>query len=153
MDTPETFHPGNTATALLSKIGSGCADADFARAVHAAADRAAQTKKRAKVVLTVEVDPRNEVGSLVLTATVEARLPKLPMPSTQFHQGPAGELLDQRDFLMGGGRDESAIKPLPAASSTSGRMSVARTPAPAPLADAPTIAPLRAGKDAAAGKE
>jgi hypothetical protein len=141
MDTPETFHPGNTATALLSKIGSGCADADFARAVHAAADRAAITKKKAKVILTVEVDPHNEVGALVLTANVEARLPKLPMPSTQFHQGPAGELLDQRDFLMGGGRSEApAIRPLPAAaSSASGRHTVARVAATAP--------------DAAAGKE
>lgn len=110
------FHPKNTASELLAKIGNGSADADFARAVHQAVGRAQDTGKAAKVVLTVEIDPRDEVGSLVLRADVVAKLPKLKAPASQMHVGPKGELLSQQEFILGGGPDEAAPKPLPTAS-------------------------------------
>ena len=142
MDSAE-FHHLNTASVLLTKIGSGCTDADFARAVHLAVERASLTKKKAKVVLTVEVDPRDDTGSLVIRAQCEAKLPKLPAPATQMHVGPDGELLTQLEFLMGGGPNEAPPKaitelirgPSPVTSG-SGRLPVvpvAALPPPAPV--------------------
>ncbi len=151
---PNDFNPLNTASTLLAKIGSGSADADFARAMHLAVERANQTKKKAKVVLTVEVDPRDDTGSLILRAEVVAKLPKLPAPSTQMHVGEQGELLNQMEFLMGGGPSERPrpVPPQSAGSSASGRHPVVQPPAPAPVAAAPTLKPV-VGKDAAAGKD
>ena len=152
---PSDFSQLNTASVLLTKIGSGCADADFARAVHKAVDRVIATEKNAKVVLTIEVVCQKTTGALVLSASVEAKIPKLPAPATQMHVGPKGELLTQMEYLMGGGPSEAAEKPLPItanASQGSARMTIAKAPAPAPIAPAPTPAPL-VGKDAAAGKD
>lgn len=159
------FHPNNTASELLSKIGSGTADADFARAVHQAVDRAQDTGKAAKVVLTVEIDPRDEVGSLVLRADVATKLPKLKAPASQMHVGPNGELLSQMEFVMGGGPSERPA-PIPAEprAAASARLKVAAVAAPAPLAAAPKPAPIAGdggpitnpiatGKEAGAGKE
>jgi hypothetical protein len=111
--------------------------------VHLAVDRAKETQKKARVVLTVEIDPRDDVGSLIMRANVEAKLPKLPPAATQMHVGPNGELLTQMEFLMDGGKSE-APKPIPNApsSSASGRMSVAAAPSLAPLAPAVAVAPL-----------
>lgn len=145
------FHPQNTATQLLAKIGSGSADADFARAVHLAVERASQVGKKAKVVLTVEVDPRDETGSLIIRADVVAKLPKLPAPASQMHVGQEGELLTQQEYIFGGGRSEAKQQPIaPPASSASGRHPVVAPPAPAPIANAPKPGPV-VGKDAAAG--
>jgi hypothetical protein len=162
---PNDFHPRNTASELLAKIGYGTADADFARGISQAVTAAQATKKKAKVVLTVEIDPRDEVGSLVLRADVVTKCPKLPAPASQMHMGPRGELLTQQEFILGGGPEERPA-PLPAEkpAATSGRLTVAAVAAPAPLAAAPKPAPLAgdggpiphpiaAGKDAGAGKD
>ena len=135
------FHQSNTASSILAKIGSGCADADFARAIHLAVDRATETQKKARVVVTVEIEPRDEVGALVLRAAVEAKLPKLRPPATQMHVGPSGELMTQMEFLVDGGTTE--VKPITGTSRTaSGRHTLASIPATRPVAAAPTPAPL-----------
>lgn len=142
---PSDFHPRNTASELLAKIGYGTADADFARGISQAVSAAQATNKKAKVVLTVEVNPKDEVGSLVVRADVVTKCPKLPAPASQMHLGPKGELLTQQEFILGGGPDESRPEPIPAAPTTaaaSGRLKVAAVAAPAPLAAAPKPAPL-----------
>lgn len=143
------FHEANRASEILSKIGKGTADIDFARTIHEALDAAELTGKKAKVIVTVEIEPNEERGCLLLRAGVSAKIPKLSPPASQMHRGPRGELLTQQDFLLGGGRDE---RPEPIPSKTSGRMSIVGAPAPAPLASAPAPKPL-VGKDAAAGRE
>lgn len=162
---PSDFHPRNTASELLAKIGYGTADADFARGISQAVTAAQATNKKAKVVLTVEINPKDEVGSLVLRADVVTKCPKLAAPASQMHLGPKGELLTQQEFIMGGGPDERpapiAAEKQPAAAS--GRMAVAKVAAPAPLAAAPRPAPLAGdggptitiatGKEAGAGKD
>lgn len=142
------FHEANRASEVLSKIGKGAADADFARAVHQAIDRAQVTMKKCKVRVEVEIEPDEERGCMIIRAEVSTKLAKLPPPASQMHVGPNGQLLTQQEFLMGGGRDEAPAKPLPIetaaqASSPSGRFPVAKPAAPAPVADAPTPAPLK----------
>lgn len=148
------FHDANRASEVLAKIGRGAADADFARAVHEAIDRAQQTMKKCKVLVEVEID--EERGCLLIRAEVRTKLAKLPPPASQMHVGPNGQLLTQQEFLMGGGRDEAPAKPLPiesaAQSSPSGRFPVAKAPVPGPVASAPTPQPV-AGKDQAAGEK
>lgn len=163
---PKDFNPKNTASELLAKIGYGTADADFARGIGKAVEAAQATNKKAKVVLTVEVNPKDEVGSLVLRADVVTKCPKLPSPASQMHLGPRGELLTQQEFILGGGPDERP-EPIPAAqpaAAASGRHKVAAVAAPAPLAAAPkpaplagdggpAITPIATGKEAGAGKD
>lgn len=147
---PTKFHDANRASEVLAKIGRGAADADFARAVHDAIDRAQQTMKKCKVRVEVEIEPDEERGCLLIRAEVTAKLAKLPPPASQMHVGPGGQLLTQQEFLMGGGRDEAPAKPLPiesAGASPSGRFPVAKAPTPAPVAGAPTPAPLADKKD------
>ena len=141
---PTKFHEANRASEVLAKIGRGAADADFARAVHEAIDRAQQTMKKCKVRVEVEIEPDEERGCLLIRAEVTAKLAKLPPPSSQMHVGPGGQLLTQQEFLMGGGRDEAPAKPLPieSAATPSGRFPVAKAPTPAPLAAAPAPAPI-----------
>ncbi len=151
------FHELNRASEVLAKIGKGAADADFARAIHQAIDRAQDTMKKCKVRVEVEIDPDQERGCLLIRAKVTTRLAELPPPASQMHVGEAGQLLTQQEFLMGGGRDEAPplqMKPtLPVATETpSGRFTIVPPPAPAPVADLPTPQPV-AGKDLAAGKE
>ncbi len=153
------YHEQNRASAVLAKIGGGSADADFARAMATVLDRVRLVEKSAKLVLTISVTPRKDLGCVELRAHVEAKLPKLIPPASQMHLGPAGELLSQMDFLMGGGPSEAKPQPVADArampqpvASASGRLpAMAARPAPAALADAPQPAPL-VGKDAAAGK-
>jgi hypothetical protein len=158
MTTTTNFHEANRASEVLSKIGRGQADADFARAIHEAIDRVTETGKKAKVVTTVTIEPNEERGGgLLLRADIVAKLPMLPSPASQMHVGPAGNLMTQQDFLMGGGRDESPPKPLPieqaaAANTASGRFKIVVPPVTAPVAAAPAPKPL-VGKDAAAGKD
>lgn len=151
------FHDANRASEILAKIGRGAADADFARAFHEAIDRAQQTMKKCKVVTTVEVEPDEERGCLLVRVDIVAKLAKLPVPASQMHVGPGGGLLTQQEWLMGGGRDEAPLsaKPQPVegqAASPSGRFKVVQPPAPAPVAAAPTPKPM-VGKDAAAGEQ
>ena len=136
------FHQSNTASQILSKIGSGCADADFARAIHLAVDRATETQKKARVVVTVEIEPRDEVGALVLRAAVEAKLPKLRPPATQMHVGPSGELMTQMEFLVDGGPAETKAPISGTSRTASGRHTIAALPAAQPVAAAPAPAPL-----------
>lgn len=155
---PTKFHDANRASEVLAKIGRGAADADFARAVHEAIDRAQQTMKKCKVLVEVEIDPDEERGCLLIRAEVRTKLAKLPPPASQMHVGAGGQLLTQQEFLMGGGRDEAplSVKPAPidgaAQASPSGRFPVAKAPAPGPVASAPTPQPV-AGKDQAAGEK
>ena len=143
------FHDNNRASAVLAKIGHGTAAADFARAMGMVIDRVRQTNKGAKLVLTIEVKPRDDLGCLEMRAQVEAKLPKLPAPASQMHVGPSGELLSQMDFLMGGGPSETPRPiPQPTSSSASGRLPVAKVPALAPIAAAPAPSPLKTGDDA-----
>lgn len=142
------FHEANRASEVLAKIGKGAADADFARAVHQAIDRAQITMKKCKVRVEVEIEPDEERGCMLIRAEVSTRLAKLPPPASQMHLGPNGQLLTQQEFLMGGGRDEAplALKPAdtpPAASTPSGRFAIAKAPTPAPVADAPAPAPIK----------
>lgn len=159
------FHPKNTASELLVRIGYGTADADFARGISQAVTAAQATNKKAKVVLTVEINPKDEVGSLVLRADVVTKCPKLAAPASQMHLGPKGELLTQQEFILGGGPNERPA-PIPAEqpAATSGRIKVAAVAAPAPIAAAPKPAPIAGdggpithpiatGKEAGAGKE
>ncbi len=147
-----SFPEENRASALLAKISNGVADADFARAIGICLDASRITGKKSKVVLTIEIDPREDLGSVEMRADVTARPPKTKSPVSQMHIGPNGELLTQLDFMMGGGRDE---KPAPitakiegpkALTSSSGRMPAALPvvagPAPAPIAAGPKPAPL-----------
>lgn len=145
---PTKFHEANRASEVLAKIGRGAADADFARAVHEAIDRAQQTMKKCKVRVEVEIEPDEERGCLLIRAEVTARLAKLPPPASQMHVGPGGQLLTQQEFLMGGGQDEAQRKLLPiesaaVAETSSGRFKVVPPPAPAPVADAPQPRPLK----------
>lgn len=165
---PSDFNPRNTASELLAKIGYGTADADFARGIGKAVEAAQATNKKAKVVLTVEINPNDEVGSLVLRADVVTKCPSLPAPASQMHLGPKGELLTQQEFILGGGPNERPA-PIPAEpqnAAASGRHKVAALAAPAPLAAAPKpapltgdggpitpITPIATGKDAGAGKD
>lgn len=171
MTTPHEFHETYKASEVLAKIGNGSADADFARAMHLLIARVNTTHKGGKIVLTIEVKPRDDLGFLEFRAAVEAKVPKLPQPTSQMHLGPDGSLLSQMDFLMGGGRTEAPAPlkgdggpsigtPAPV-SSASGRLPVvplAKAPALAPVAATPAPAPLApttnaSGKDAAAGKD
>lgn len=111
MNTTNDFHEANRASEVLSKIGRGQADADFARAIHEAVDRVTETGKKAKVVTTVTIEPNEERGGgLLLRADIVTKLPMLPSPASQMHVGPAGNLMTQQDFLMGGGRDEAPLR-------------------------------------------
>lgn len=156
--TPTDFHEANRASEVLAKIGSGAADAEFARAVHIAIDRANMTMKKCRVRVDVDIEPDEKTGALYVSADVTTKLQKLRPPTSQMHLGANGQLLTQQDWLFGGGRDESPlqVKPTPieqgAASSPSGRFKIVQPPAPAPLAAAPTPQPV-AGKDAAAGEK
>ena len=147
--TPTDIHEANTASVVLAKIGAGAADVDFARAVAAAVDRAVLVNKKAQVVLTVDIEPNLKTGSLILSAQVVPKLPKIAPPATQFHRGAHGELLTQMEYMMGGGRDEAPTPiseanaaalaervPKPSASA-SGRL-----PVPGPIAAGPTLAPI-----------
>ncbi len=142
------MNPNNTASSLLAKIGGGTADADFARAMSDAIDRVHMTNKGAKLVLTIDIKPREERGCLEMRAHVEARLPRLPTPASQMHVGAAGELLTQTEFILGGGPSETP-KPIPQAPATSvsGRLTVAKPPLPGPVAAAPAPAPVKTGKE------
>lgn len=146
MTTTNDFHEANRASEVLSKIGKGAADSDFARTIHQAIDAAKETGKKAKVTVTVEIEPDEDRGCLLLRAGVSAKIPKLPLPASQMHVGPGGELLTQQEWMFGGGRDEAPAKPLPieqaAAASPSGRFSVVPPPAPAPVAAAPAPKPV-----------
>ncbi len=149
---PNDFSPLNTCSQLLAKIGSGTADADFARAMAAAVARSTRMQKKSKVVLTVEIEPRDDVGALVLRASVEARLPKLPAAATQMHVGPNGELLTQLEHMFGGGPTEAGrapTAPVPA-SSGSARLSIAPAPTPGPVTSAPLPVPLTSAEECAA---
>lgn len=123
------YHQANTASAVLSKIGNGSADHDFARAMHTLLDRVQETNKKGKLVCTVEVEPDEEMGCLIVRAEVIAKLPKLPAAASQMHLGPQGELLTQLEFQLGGGRSEAA----------------APAPAPAPAMPA-AVAPSASGR-------
>jgi hypothetical protein len=157
MTSTTDFHEANRASEILSKIGKGAADTDFARTIHQAIDAATTTNKKATVRVEVTIDPDSEQGCLMLRAAVTAKLPKLPLPGSQMHVGENGQLLTQQEFMFGGGQDEKPAKPLPieqaaASASPSGRFPVAKAPAPAPVAAAPTPKPV-VGKDAAAGEK
>ncbi len=158
MTTTTDFHEANRASEVLSKIGSGTADADFARAVHQTIDRCRETMKKGKVVVTVEFDPDEDSGCIIVRAEVTAKLPKLRAPASQMHVGPQGQLLTQQDWMFGGGRDESPLvtKPTPVAqgapASPSGRFKIVDPPAPAPVAAQPTPKPV-VGKEAATGEK
>lgn len=142
------FHEANRASEVLSKIGKGAADADFARAVHTAIDRAQATMKKCRVRVEVEIEPNEERGCMLIRAEVSTKLAKLPPPASQMHVGEGGQLLTQQEWMLGGGRDEAQAKPLPIesaaqGSSPSGRFPVVNPPAPAPVAAAPTPAPVK----------
>lgn len=143
-----SFHDQNRASAVMMKVGNGQADAEFARAAAECVARSTQTGKKSKLIVTLEFNPRDDLGSLEVRADVATRLPRLPSPASQMHIGPEGQLLTQLEFIMGNGPSEP--KPLPVAvgaakSSTSGRLAVASLPAPAPLVQAPAPAPLVGG--------
>lgn len=145
---PANFHQANRASEILSKIGRGEADADFARGIHMALDRSQQTGKKSKVIVSVEIDPDPDSGSLIMRVNIDVRIPKVPSVISQMHPGPNGELLTQQEFLLGGGPDERpAPTPVKTESSKSGRMPVASPKSPAPLADSPKLKPI-AGSDA-----
>jgi hypothetical protein len=146
------FNPNNLLSVLLPKIGKGTADTDFARAVGLANDRIDATNKKAKIIVTIEIEPRDEEGARIMRANVEARLPKLAPPSTQMHVADDGAMATQMELWVMGGPAETAPAPIPAKPTPSGRLPVAAAPAPAPIAPAPAPKPL-AGKDAAAGKD
>jgi hypothetical protein len=143
------FPDKNRASEVLAKIGNGCADADFARAMGVVIDRVQQTNKKGKLVLTIEVAPRDDLGVLEMRASVEAKIPKLPAPASQMHVGAGGELLSQQEWMFGGGPSEKPTPIKATGNSASARLTVASPPAPAPLADAPAPGPLATGKDAA----
>lgn len=161
--TSNDFHDANRASEILAKIGSGSADADFARAVHLAIDRCQETQKPGKVIVTVEFDPDEDKGAIIVRAEVTAKLPKLKAPASQMHVGQNGQLLTQQEWMFGGGRDEKPRQtPLdqavaaaraeaqatqtaptpPISASASGRFPVAQPPAPAPIAPAPAPKPI-----------
>ena len=147
---PEEFHPSTTATELLGKIGSGDADADFARAIHKSCDRVAETGKEATVILKVKVRPVNKEdprGGLILSADVDTKLPKLPAAASLMQVGPKGELLTQLDFIMNGGPSEAKPQPLPDARSSNRMPAIGKVPGPAPLAPAPNPAPINGQKE------
>jgi len=152
--TVADYHEANRASEVLSKIGSGAADADFARAIHQAIDRVMQTEKKARVRVEVEIMPSADNGALILRSRVTAKLPELPLPASQMHVGAGGQLLTQMDWLMGGGRDERPATPVEQAnaaakaeaqgqpSSPSGRFAVVKPPAPPAVAPPAAPAPL-----------
>lgn len=151
MSESNKFNAKNCASEVLAKIGNGSADADFARAVEATIARVQQTQKKGKVVVTVDVIPDADRGTLVLRVDVIAKLPKLPPPASQMHVGPKGELLTQMEFLISGGRDEvppAKPQPIPNEQRTgSGRFPVATPPPRAPIADGgPRKAPIAGEK-------
>ncbi len=163
MKDESDFNENNTASAVMGKMANGTTDADFARAIGECIDAVQNTLKKAKLTLTIDMEPRDDLGCIELRAEIVTKLPKLKAPATQMHVGPAGELMTQSDFLLFGGRSETAPKPLPQQRCTaSGRLPVAAAPAPAPLAAAPAMAPVASapattnanvGKDAAVGKD
>jgi hypothetical protein len=131
------FPQENIASSVLAKIGNGSADADFARALGLVLDRVQATGKKGKLVLTLEVTPRSDLGVVEMRASVEAKVPKLPAPASQMHVGPNGEILSQMDWMMGGGKSET---PKPISPSASQRL--ATVPTLAPIAAAPALAPV-----------
>ena len=154
---PNPFHEANRASEILSKIGQGAADYDFARSVHRAIEQSQRTGKKSKVIVTVEIDPDDDRGCLILRAFVTERLPKLAPPASQMHVSADGQLLTQQEFILGGGPSEKP-RILPVVSdggpinTPSGRFPVAGLPVRGPVAATPARQPL-VGKDAAAGKE
>lgn len=140
----DKYNENNRASAVLAKIGNGTADADFARAMGILLDRVAETNKPAKLVLTIEVKPRDDLGCLEMRAQVEAKLPKLPAPASQMHVASDGSLLSQQEFMFSG-PSESRPRPLPptgsGSSTTSGRHAVPSL-AGGPIAAAPALAPV-----------
>ena len=138
----------NLASTLLAKIGNGSADADFARCIGDCVDAVQTTGKKAKLIVSIEIAPRDDAGSIEMRAEVTTKLPKLRAPSSQMHVGPGGELLSQMEFLMGGGPSEAKPQPI-AAKPNQGSARLRVVEPPAPVAAAPTLAPLATGKDAA----
>ena len=153
------FHERNRASTILAQIGSGCADADFARAIHQCIAASKACGKASKVSLVVSIEVREDIGAVELRADVTAKTPKLKSPATQFHEGPHGELVSQQDFLLekwttGGIREPLAPVPPTQQSSGSGRLRIpvttpadggpalATLPPKAPLAPIPARAPL-----------
>ena len=158
MSNTTEYHEANKASAVLAKIANGEADTEFARLIPQAISRCQLTGKAATVTVTVTIEPGET--ALILRAAATAKLPKLKASGSQMHVGPSGELLDQMEFIMGGGPTEKPA-PIPATSSTgSGRLRIVSAAAkPAPIAPVPSLAPLAAvgdggpiitGKDAAA---
>ena len=133
------FPQENIASSVLAKIGNGSADADFARALGLVLDRVQATGKKGKLVLTLEVTPRSDLGVVEMRASVEATVPKLPAPASQMHVGPNGEILSQMDWMMGGGKSEA---PAPVPASSSQRLAVVAAAPLAPIAAAPALAPM-----------
>lgn len=138
------FNESNKASELLQKLARGTADADFARALEQCVNISKTTGKKSKLKLTIDVNPRTDAGCMELAVDISTSLPRLPQPITQMHVGAHGELLTQSEFIYGGGPDERAPAPLPNKSTyASGRMPVVgKTAAPAPVAPAPTPAPM-----------
>jgi hypothetical protein len=134
------FNSANLASEVLGKIGSGSADADFARAIEACLDAAGQTGKKAKLKLTITIQPREELGCVEMRADITTALPRLPAPASQFHVGPNKELMDQTTFLLGGGKSEA---PQVIGMRETTQPAVQPAPAPAPLAEAPKPQPIK----------
>lgn len=158
MSNAPDYHEANKASAVLAKIANGEADVEFAKRIPEAIARCQLTGKPATVTVVVTIEPGET--ALILRAATSAKLPKLKASGSQMHVGPNGELLDQMEFIMGGGPTEKPA-PIPTTSSTgSGRLRIVSAAAkPAPIAAAPSLAPLAAvgdggpitaGKDAAA---
>jgi hypothetical protein len=152
--TTTDFHGANRASEVLAKIGKGEVDTDFARTIHTAINAAQLTNKKAEVTIKVQLEPDEDRGCMLVRASVSAKIPKLPLPASQMHIGPCGELLSQEEIFFGRGApsESGRVEPIQPSTSASGRMPVAKAPAPAPLAPAPTAKPL-AGKEAAAGEK
>ena len=136
---------GNTASEVLKKIGYGSADVDFATAIGECITASRATGKKSKVVITVDIEVREDLQTVEIRAEVQARTPKLKSPATQMHLDAKGELCSQEDFLLqkwsSGGPQEITSVPDPARGS--GRMQAIR-PAAAPVAALPAAAPIAA---------
>lgn len=134
----------NRASVLLAKIGRGTCDADFARHVNEVATAVEQTGKKGTVTLKLELIPqKSDQGGILFRHGVKSKAPELPPPATTMHRAEDGSLLDQMEFIMGGGRNEAPrVQPQAAAP-------VAAKPEPVPLAERPQAAPLADRKPAA----
>ena len=134
------FPDGNRASEILSKIGNGTADADFARAIGQCVDATRTTDKKSKLKLSVEIIPRKDMGCMELRVEISTSLPRLPNPSTQVHVASDGTLLTQMEHMLGGhGPSE---KPMPVMQQAQAPKVVADAPKLAPVAEAPKPAPV-----------